>query len=151
LRRVGKSYADYYNHVRTHRSLNKDAPVSRPVQRTGVISSRAIAEAKSQPHDDIWKESDRLVKINEKDPRISALMDEAVALERTIAATPAFTRKGLAGGSSDAPILSLLMTPGCVATILQVDAERIAADAERRHRDGAAEAPAADAERIAAS
>ena len=35
-------YADYYNCVRTHRSLNKDAPVSRPVQRTGVISSRAI-------------------------------------------------------------------------------------------------------------
>jgi hypothetical protein len=28
--------------VRTHRSLNKDAPVSRPVQRTGVIRSRAI-------------------------------------------------------------------------------------------------------------
>jgi hypothetical protein len=28
--------------ARTHRSLNKDAPVSRPVQRTGVISSRAI-------------------------------------------------------------------------------------------------------------
>lgn len=42
LRRVLKSYADYYNGVRTHRSLNKDAPVSRPVQRTGVISSRAI-------------------------------------------------------------------------------------------------------------
>jgi hypothetical protein len=41
LRRVLKSYADYYN-LRTHRSLNKDAPVSRPVQRTGVISSRAI-------------------------------------------------------------------------------------------------------------
>ena len=42
LRRVLKSYADYYNCVRTHRSLDKDAPVSRPVQRTGVISSRAI-------------------------------------------------------------------------------------------------------------
>jgi hypothetical protein len=42
LRRVLKSHADYYNCVRTHRSLNKDAPVSRPVQRTGVISSRAI-------------------------------------------------------------------------------------------------------------
>ena len=42
LRRVLKSYADYYNCVRTHRSLNKDAPLSRPVQRTGVISSRAI-------------------------------------------------------------------------------------------------------------
>jgi hypothetical protein len=42
LRRVLKSYADYYNCVRMHRSLNKDSPVSRPVQRTGVISSRAI-------------------------------------------------------------------------------------------------------------
>jgi transposase InsO family protein len=42
LRQVLKSYADYYNCVRTHRSLNKDAPVSRSVQRTGVISSRAI-------------------------------------------------------------------------------------------------------------
>jgi transposase InsO family protein len=42
LRRILKSYADYYNSFRTHRSLNKDAPVSRPVQRTGVISSRAI-------------------------------------------------------------------------------------------------------------
>ncbi|SIO52187.1 Integrase core domain-containing protein [Bradyrhizobium erythrophlei] len=42
LRRILRSYADYYNRVRTHRSLNKDAPVSRPVQRTGVISSHAI-------------------------------------------------------------------------------------------------------------
>jgi hypothetical protein len=42
LRRVLQSYADYYNSVRTHRSPNKDAPVSRPVQRTGVIRSRAI-------------------------------------------------------------------------------------------------------------
>ena len=42
LRRVLTSYADYYNRFRTHRSLNKDAPVSRSVQRTGVISSSAI-------------------------------------------------------------------------------------------------------------
>ena len=42
LRQVLKSYADYYNRFRTHRSLNKDAPVSRSVQRTGVIRSRAI-------------------------------------------------------------------------------------------------------------
>jgi transposase InsO family protein len=41
LRRILKSYAHYYNGVRTHRSLNKDAPVSRSVQRAGVISSRA--------------------------------------------------------------------------------------------------------------
>ena len=37
-----KIFRPYYNGVRTHRSLDKDAPVFRPVQRTGVISSRAI-------------------------------------------------------------------------------------------------------------
>jgi transposase InsO family protein len=42
LRRILKNYADYYNGARTHRSLNKDAPVSRQVQRSGVINSRAI-------------------------------------------------------------------------------------------------------------
>jgi transposase InsO family protein len=42
LRRILKSYARYYNGLRTHRSLNKDAPVSRSVQRAGVIRSRAI-------------------------------------------------------------------------------------------------------------
>src|SRR5882757_6299550 len=42
LRRILKSYAHYYNGVRTHRSFNKDAPVSRSVQRAGVISSRAV-------------------------------------------------------------------------------------------------------------
>jgi len=42
LRRILKSYARYYNETRTHLALDKDAPVSRPVQRTVVISSRAI-------------------------------------------------------------------------------------------------------------
>ncbi len=42
LRRLLKNYADYYNGVRTHRSLNKDAPVSRPVRRSGFISSDAL-------------------------------------------------------------------------------------------------------------
>ena len=42
LRRILRSYADYYNGVRTHRSLDKDAPVFRPVQRAGMISSRAV-------------------------------------------------------------------------------------------------------------
>jgi transposase InsO family protein len=42
LRRILKSYARYYNETRTHLALDKDAPASRPVQRTGVISSRAI-------------------------------------------------------------------------------------------------------------
>src|SRR5437773_2657731 len=42
LRRVLKSYARYYNEMRTHRSLDKDAPISRPVQRTGSIMSHAL-------------------------------------------------------------------------------------------------------------
>src|SRR5258706_26933 len=42
LRRVLKSYADYYNSLRTHRSLHKDAPVSRQIQRIGSIKSHAI-------------------------------------------------------------------------------------------------------------
>jgi len=42
LRRILKSYADYYNGVRTHRFLNKDAPICRPVQRIGSIKSHAI-------------------------------------------------------------------------------------------------------------
>jgi transposase InsO family protein len=42
LRRILRSYANYYNNMRTHRSLNKDAPISRPVQRTGIIASRPI-------------------------------------------------------------------------------------------------------------
>jgi transposase InsO family protein len=42
LRRILRSYARYYNNIRTHRSLDKDAPVSRPVRRTGGITSFSI-------------------------------------------------------------------------------------------------------------
>ena len=42
LRRILEHYAHYYNDIRTHWSLNKDAPTSRLVQRTGIISSRPI-------------------------------------------------------------------------------------------------------------
>src|SRR5690348_14613540 len=42
LRRILRAYARYYNDIRTHRSLDKDAPVSRPIQRTGIIISHAI-------------------------------------------------------------------------------------------------------------
>jgi len=41
LRRILKSYSAYYNNIRTHRSLDKDAPVSRPVQRIGSFKSHA--------------------------------------------------------------------------------------------------------------
>src|SRR6202043_256642 len=42
LRRILKCYARYYNETRTHLALDKDAPASRPVQRTGVVRSLAI-------------------------------------------------------------------------------------------------------------
>jgi transposase InsO family protein len=42
LRRILRSYADYYNEVRTHRSLNKDAPMHRPVLTIGNLKSRPI-------------------------------------------------------------------------------------------------------------
>ncbi len=42
LRRILRTYARYYNTARTHRSLNKDAPAYRPVQRIGDIKSRTI-------------------------------------------------------------------------------------------------------------
>jgi len=42
LRRMLQCYARYYNEIRTHRSLDKDAPLSRPVQRIGRIMSHAL-------------------------------------------------------------------------------------------------------------
>lgn len=42
LRRILRAYTRYYNDIRTHRLLDKDVPISRPVQRTGIISSHAI-------------------------------------------------------------------------------------------------------------
>lgn len=42
LRRILKSYARYYNETRTHLALDKDAPVSRPVQRIGMVRSLAV-------------------------------------------------------------------------------------------------------------
>jgi len=37
LRKLLRDYADYYNRLRTHLSLNKDAPLGRPVQSHGVL------------------------------------------------------------------------------------------------------------------
>ena len=42
LRRVLRAYAGYYNKIRTHRSLDKDAPGFRSVQRIGNIASHAV-------------------------------------------------------------------------------------------------------------
>ena len=42
LRHLLRAYASYYNATRTHRSLDKNAPVHRPVQLVGVLQSRPI-------------------------------------------------------------------------------------------------------------
>jgi transposase InsO family protein len=42
LRRILQAYARYYNDIRTHWSLAKDAPVSRPIHQAGSIRSQAI-------------------------------------------------------------------------------------------------------------
>lgn len=42
LRRVLKTYADYYNNDRTHLSLEKDSPAGRPIDGFGDILARPI-------------------------------------------------------------------------------------------------------------
>jgi hypothetical protein len=42
LRRTLKIYASYYDEVRTHLSLDKDAPKSRPSQKIGSIVAMPI-------------------------------------------------------------------------------------------------------------
>jgi transposase InsO family protein len=42
LRRIVGAYAAYYNGARTHRSLNKDAPFHRAIQRLGAITSQPV-------------------------------------------------------------------------------------------------------------
>ena len=42
LRQILSEYASYYNEVRPHRGLGKNAPLGRAVQRTGVIAGNPI-------------------------------------------------------------------------------------------------------------
>jgi hypothetical protein len=42
LRRILRGYAAYYNVSRTHRSLNKDAPLHRAIERPGAVVSRPV-------------------------------------------------------------------------------------------------------------
>ena len=37
-----RSYPDYYNETRTHLSLDKDAPISRPTQAVGLVFARPV-------------------------------------------------------------------------------------------------------------
>ena len=42
LRRILRGYAGYYNGSRTHRALNKDAPLHRAIERLGAVVSRPV-------------------------------------------------------------------------------------------------------------
>ena len=42
LRRILSKYGSYYNEVRTHLSLGKDAPCTRPIERFGDIIAQPI-------------------------------------------------------------------------------------------------------------
>ena len=45
LRRILRGYTAYYNESGTHRSLNKDAPLHRAVERLGAVVSRPVLAA----------------------------------------------------------------------------------------------------------
>ena len=49
LRHLLRAYASYYNATRAHRSLDKDAPVHRPVQLVGGLQSRPILGGTPSP------------------------------------------------------------------------------------------------------
>jgi hypothetical protein len=44
LRQILRGYAAYYNVSRTHRSLNKDAPLHRATERLGAVVSRPVLD-----------------------------------------------------------------------------------------------------------
>jgi transposase InsO family protein len=49
LRRILKSYAAYYNELRIHLSLDKDAPAGRPIQRFGEVTAISDPRRTSPP------------------------------------------------------------------------------------------------------
>jgi len=54
LRRLPQSYARYYNATRTHRSLDKGAPFSRPVQRIERILSHSLIGGLHHQYVRVW-------------------------------------------------------------------------------------------------
>ena len=42
LRRLMSEYAAYYNGLRTHRALNRDASIHRKIERVGALTSRPV-------------------------------------------------------------------------------------------------------------
>jgi transposase InsO family protein len=54
LRRIVGVYAAYYNETRTHRSLDKDAPFHRAIQRLGAITSQPVDFITNIAESDFW-------------------------------------------------------------------------------------------------
>jgi hypothetical protein len=54
LRQILSSYAAYYNQVRTHLALGKDAPLGRAIQRSGVIVAIPILSGLHHHYVRIW-------------------------------------------------------------------------------------------------
>jgi predicted DNA-binding transcriptional regulator AlpA len=62
LRRILAKYASYYNEMRVHTSLAKDAPFTRPIERSGDIVAYPILGGLHHRYVRIWfSESDRAV------------------------------------------------------------------------------------------
>ena len=54
LRRIVSMYATYYNEARTHLSLDKDAPISRPIERFGRIIAEPVVGGLHNRYARIW-------------------------------------------------------------------------------------------------
>jgi signal transduction histidine kinase len=54
LRRILKCYMEYYNAVRTHLSLGKDAPIGRDIERAGLIEVRRVLSGLHHQYLRIW-------------------------------------------------------------------------------------------------
>jgi hypothetical protein len=81
-------------------------------------------------HGRLWTEWDRIVaETGEDDPRIEALSDETTELAKRIVVTPAHTAEGTDGKIRIIELEELESWDdlGLIETILQLDAERVAA------------------------
>ena len=97
---------------------------------TTTIPDAALVEL-IQRLDRLWAESDRLVAIDEDDPRCAALCSECAELERRILVTPAYPAAGADGKRRivERAELTEFDDLDLIGTIFTLDAERIAAAA----------------------
>jgi hypothetical protein len=92
LRRILKSYTGYYNEIRTHRSLDKDASVSRRVQRTGIIVSHPILSGLHHHYVRVWVFRYTQVRTSAYPTRVGSVVSarERCSFLALLCANPAF-------------------------------------------------------------